>query len=99
HWIGFPAPEREVDIVTARIPGVRNAMAARVVAAVNRLRDMDLAKPPGVAETIDWVTALDAIGAETLDEECAADTLGAVVKDRDDLELVAGSLGRVVGDV
>ncbi|MFM7251513.1 MAG: AAA family ATPase [Ilumatobacteraceae bacterium] len=98
HWIGFPAPEREVDIVTTRIPEVRAAMASRVVGAVNRLRDMDLAKPPGVAETLDWVAALDAIGADTLDEQTAADTLGAVVKDRDDLELVAGSLGRVVGD-
>lgn len=99
HWIGFPAPEREVDIVTTRVPGVRETMAERVVAAVNRLRDMDLAKPPGVAETLDWVTALDAVGADTLDQQHAADTLGAVVKDRDDLELVAGSLGRVVGDV
>ena len=98
HWIGFPSPEREIDIVTTRIPAVRQAMAARVVSAVNRLRDMDLAKPPGVAETLDWVSALDAIGADTLDQENAADTLGAVVKDRDDLELVAGSLGRVVGD-
>ena len=73
-------------------------MLFRSVSAVNRLRDMDLAKPPGVAETLDWVLALDAIGADTLDQENAADTLGAVVKDRDDLELVAGSLGRVVGD-
>ena len=98
HWIGFPAPDREVDIVTTRIPEVRAAMASRVVAAVNRLRDMDLAKPPGVAETLDWVSALDAIGADSLDQQTAADTLGAVVKDRDDLELVAGSLARVVGD-
>ena len=99
HWIGFPSPDREVDIVTTRVPGVRETMAERVVAAVNRLRDMELAKPPGVAETLDWVTALEAVGADTLDQQHAADTLGAVVKDRDDLELVAGSLGRVVGDV
>ncbi len=98
HWIGFPVPEREVEIVTVRIPEVRHAMAARVVDAVNRLRDMDLAKPPGVAETLDWVSSLEAIGADTLDQQNAADTLGAVVKDRDDLELVARSLSRVVGD-
>ncbi|MGA1406619.1 MAG: AAA family ATPase [Ilumatobacteraceae bacterium] len=97
HWIGFPVPEREVEIVTVRIPEVRHAMAARVVDAVNRLRDMDLAKPPGVAETLDWVSSLEAIGADTLDQQNAADTLGAVVKDRDDLELVARSLSRVVG--
>ncbi|MGA0185652.1 MAG: AAA family ATPase [Ilumatobacteraceae bacterium] len=98
HWIGFPVPEREVEIVTVRIPEVRHAMAARVVDAVNRLRDMDLAKPPGVAETLAWGSALEAIGADTLDQQNAADTLGAVVKDRDDLELVARSLSRGVGD-
>ena len=59
-----------------------------MVAAVNRLRDMDLAKPPGVAETIDWVNTLGVVGADDLDSEAVADTLGAVIKDRDDLELV-----------
>ena len=96
HWIGFPSPEREIDIVTTRIPGVREAMALRVVAAVNRLRDMDLAKPPGVAETLDWVAALDAVGAVELDATSATDTLGSVLKDRDDLELVADSLDHVL---
>jgi hypothetical protein len=56
---------------------------------------MDLAKPPGVAETIDWVQTLEFIGAETLEPEVAADTLGAVVKDRDDLEQVREDLGWV----
>ena len=96
HWIGFPAPERERQIVGARMPGISERMAARVVEAVNRLRDMDLAKPPGVAETIDWVTALDAVGATDLTEQDAADTLGAVLKDRDDLELVGEAIGHVV---
>ena len=71
---------------------------ATVVDAVHRLRDMDLAKPPGVAETLDWVESLGAIGADDLDAETAADTLGSVIKDRDDLDIVSGDIGRVVPD-
>ena len=96
HWIGFPAPERELQIGAARLPGISEAMSTRIVAAVNRLRDMDLTKPPGVAETLDWATALDAVGAEDLSEEHAADTLGAVLKDRDDLELVGEAISHVI---
>ena len=97
HWIGFPAPDREVDIVTTRLPDVAAAMAAKLVAAVNRLRDMDLAKPPGVAETLDWATALTTLGEDDLDVDAATDTLGAVLKDRDDIELVGDSLAHVLG--
>lgn len=97
HWIGFPAPEREIDIVTTRLPDVAAAMAAKLVAAVNRLRDMDLAKPPGVAETLDWATALTALGQDDLDDETVTDTLGAVLKDRDDIELVGDSIAYVLG--
>ena len=96
HWVGFPSPEREVEIVLVRAPGVSERLARSVVAAVNRLREMDLAKPPGVAETIDWVNTLGVVGAEDLDDEAVPDTLGAVIKDRDDLELVAGDLDRVI---
>ena len=79
-----------------RAPGVSERLARSVVTAVNRLRAMDLAKPPGVAETIDWVNTLGVVGAENLDHEAVQDTLGAVIKDRDDLELVAGDLDRVI---
>jgi MoxR-like ATPase len=96
HWIGFPPAEREVEIVLARAPGVSEAIANKVVQAVNRLRNMDLAKPPGVAETLDWVASLGVVGAETLDVTAADDTLGAVVKDRDDLELVRDQLAQIV---
>jgi MoxR-like ATPase len=96
HWVGFPSPEREVEIVLVRAPGVPERLARSVVTAVNRLRAMDLAKPPGVAETIDWVNTLGVVGAENLDHEAVPDTLGAVIKDRDDLELVAGDLDRVI---
>ena len=95
HWVGFPSPERELEIVQIRAPGVSRRLAEAAVAAVNRLREMDLAKPPGVAETIDWVRTLDVLGAEELEPDVAVDTLGAVVKDRDDLEHVSEDLGWV----
>jgi len=96
HWIGFPPAEREVEIVRARVPEVTERLARKVVAAVNRLRDLELAKPPGVAETLDWVEALGVIGADDLNAETVGDTLGAIVKDRDDLDLVQRHLGNVV---
>ena len=79
HWIGYPPAEREVEIVLIRQPGVSEALARRVVAAVNRLRELDLAKPPGVAETIDWVQTLEVVGADELEPDVASDTLGAVI--------------------
>ena len=95
-WIGFPPADREVEIVRTRLPEVGAALAGQVVAAVNRLRDMDLEKPPGVAETIDWTQSLDALGVDTLTDEAALDTLGAVVKDRDDLDYASKSIQDVV---
>ncbi|NNC81643.1 MAG: MoxR family ATPase, partial [Acidimicrobiales bacterium] len=96
HWIGYPTVDEEVGIVSVRAPEVTGTLAQKVVDAVHRLRDLDLAKPPGVAETLDWVQALGAIGAEDLSGATAADTLGSVIKDRDDLELVSSDIGRVV---
>jgi len=95
HWIGYPPPEREVEIVLVRAPGVSEALASKVVAAVNRLREMELAKPPGVAETIDWVRTLDFLGETGLGTEIAGDTLGAVIKERDDLEMVRDNLEEI----
>jgi MoxR-like ATPase len=96
HWIGYPPADREIEIVLIREPGVSAALARKVVAAVQRLRELDLAKPPGVAETIDWARSLDVLGETDLDVANAADTLGAVVKDRDDLEVVRDNLAEVV---
>ena len=98
HWIGYPTVSEEVDIVRVRAPDVTEALTRKVVDAVHRLRDLDLAKPPGVAETIDWVEALGAIGADDLDGETAIDTLGSVIKDRDDLEFVSSGIDRVIPD-
>jgi MoxR-like ATPase len=95
HWIGYPTAEREVEIVLVRQPGVSEALTRKVVAAVNRLRDLDLAKPPGVAETIDWVRTLDFLGATGLDPQVAGDTLGAVIKERDDLDLATDNLEEI----
>jgi MoxR-like ATPase len=93
HWIGYPAAEREIEIVLIREPGISAALAGKVVTAVQRLRELDLAKPPGVAETIDWARTLDFLGERDLAN--ARDTLGAVVKDRDDLEVVLDNLQEI----
>jgi MoxR-like ATPase len=95
HWIGFPPAAREVEIVLVRAPGVSEALTRKVVAAVNRLRQLDLAKPPGVAETIDWVRTLDFLGETDLSAQVAEDTLGAVVKERDDLDVVRENLEEI----
>jgi len=96
HWVGYPDPEREVEIVLTRQPGVAEELTRKVVAAVQRLRGLDLAKPPGVAETIDWARALDLLGATELDAQAVEDTLGTVIKERDDLDVVRENLDRVV---
>lgn len=92
HWIGYPSAERELEIVLTRAPAAAEVLARKVVAAVHRLRELDLAKPPGVAETIDWVAALGFLGETDLSPGTAADTIGAVIKDRDDLDLVLDQL-------
>jgi MoxR-like ATPase len=95
HWVGYPSAEREVEIILIREPDVSETLARKVVAAVNRLRELDLAKPPGVAESIDWVRTLEVLGEDDLDVRAMDDTLGAVVKDRDDLELVRANLDQI----
>jgi MoxR-like ATPase len=95
HWIGYPSQEREVEIVLVREPGAAEQLTRKVVSAVHRLRELDLAKPPGVAETIDWVRTLEFLGETELTPGNAGDTLGAVIKDRDDLDLVRDSLEEI----
>jgi MoxR-like ATPase len=96
HWVPYPSAEREVEIVLVRAPGATEEIARKVVAAVNRLRQLDLAKPPGVAETIDWVSTLQVLGEPDLDKVTASETLGAVVKERDDLEMVLERIDELV---
>jgi len=88
HWIGHPTLAREVDIVRLRVPGVPERLAAQAAAFVEGLRALDLAKPPGVAETIDWARALTALGREQLDDDVVEATLGSVLKYHEDWEAV-----------
>jgi MoxR-like ATPase len=98
HWIDHPGLDREIDIIRTRAPEVPEALARDVATAVMRLRGFDIAKRPGVAETIDWANAVAFLGVEHLDEDTAAATLGSVLKDHDDQELAVPRLAEVVGD-
>jgi MoxR-like ATPase len=88
HWIDYPTPEREVEIVRRRVKGASELLAVQVAAAVARIRDSDVQKPPGVAEAIDWVAALELLGVEQLDEAAVERTLGSVLKYSEDQEVV-----------
>jgi MoxR-like ATPase len=85
HWIGHPSLEREIEIVKLRVPDVPERLAAEAAAFVAGLRELDLQKPPGVAETIDWAQALTALGEQELDVDNVQATLGSVLKYHEDL--------------
>lgn len=89
HWIDFPRPDQVLEIVRRRVGGASEPLVLQATETVTRLRDLDLVKPPGVAELIDWVSALTMLGMNRIDPETAALTWGAVVKNREDLDLVA----------
>jgi MoxR-like ATPase len=88
HWVDHPDFDREVAIVRLRAPEASETLAGQAAAAVARLRELDLFKPPGVAETIDWAQALATLGRTELDEATAQATLGTVVKYREDQQRV-----------
>ena len=88
HWINHPALDREIEIVRLRVPGVSERLAAETAAFVAGLRGLDLAKAPGVAETIDWTHALAALGCEELDATVVEQTLGAVLKYHEDFDML-----------
>ncbi|MBS1881418.1 MAG: MoxR family ATPase [Actinobacteria bacterium] len=96
QWIDFPTPEREVEIIALRAPEVERQLAESVARLMARLRGIDLQKPPGAAEAIDWATALHLLGAGVVDEEMILRTLGSVVKNWDDQRLVEGMVGELV---
>jgi len=96
HWIDYPSAAREVEILRRRVPGAAAAFAEAVVAAPARLGTADVQKAPGIAEGIDWVAALELLGAERLDVETAGRTLGAVLKYREDIDRVRASLDRLL---
>jgi MoxR-like ATPase len=97
EWIDYPSPEREVEIVRRRVRGASETLAVQVAAAVAAIRASDVQKPPGVAEAIDWLAALELLGVEQLDVGAIERTLGAVLKYSEDQELVrAAGLGELV---
>ena len=92
HWIDFPDLEREIEIIKLRVPGVSERLARAVATAVASLRELDLIKPPGAAEAIDWAQALSILGAESVNGDAARDTLGWAIKNHDDLRRVEEAL-------
>lgn len=97
HWIDHPSLEREVAIVRSRAPEATESLARQVVGLVGRLREINLIKAPGVAETLDWVRALDRLGISDVDLDSAARTLGTAVKYREDAESVRAVLAELLG--
>jgi MoxR-like ATPase len=88
HWIPYPTPEREVEIVRRRVKGSSETLAVQVANAVSRMRDSDVQKPPGIAESIDWLAALSLLGVERLDAAAVDLTLGSVLKYGEDQEVI-----------
>ena len=96
HWIDYPSYERELAILATRMPGVDEALAREVVGFVQRLREADLTKVPGVAETLDWAAALVALGARRLDAAQVEQTLGALLKYQEDMSAMRGGGARTM---
>ena len=91
HWIDYPTPEKELAIVRLKAPGISERLAEQVVAFVQRVRQADLYKPPGVAETLDWAEALQHLQAHSLDTPVVNATLGMILKYQDDVDRLRGA--------
>jgi MoxR-like ATPase len=94
HWIDYPTMEKEFEIVLTRVPGAPEHLARAVVAFIHRLRETDLTKVPGIAETLDWASALIALGASELTPSVVDETLGVVLKYEEDIRQVRGDTTR-----
>jgi len=94
HWIDYPTPQKEYEIVLARVPAAPEKLAREVVGFVHRLREADLTKVPGIAETLDWAAALLSMGAIELAPELVDETLGVVLKYEEDIRHVRGETAR-----
>jgi MoxR-like ATPase len=90
HWVDYPSAEREIAIVKSRVSGISAKLSEQVVAFVQAVREEDLFKPPGVAETLDWATALRELDARTLTPQVVGDSLGALLKYQDDIGRMQG---------
>jgi MoxR-like ATPase len=94
HWIDYPTRQKEYEIVLARVPNAPEALASQVVGFVHRLREADLTKVPGIAETLDWAAALLSMGASQLEPALVDETLGVVLKYEEDIRQVRGERAR-----
>ena len=98
HWVGYPNAERELAIVRAKVPGIAKRLSLEVVHFVQALRRQDLFKSPGVAETLDWATALTELDAVALDPATVSDTLGVLLKYQDDIARIEGTRAKELID-
>jgi MoxR-like ATPase len=98
HWVGYPSAERELAIVRAKVPGVGKKLSQEIVLFVQALRQEDLFKSPGVAETLDWAGALTELDAVALDPATVSDTLGVLLKYQDDIARIEGSKAKELLD-
>ena len=96
HWVGYPDAKQELEIISRKVPGCNAMLAQQVVAYVQKLRTVDLFKNPGVAETIDWATALTELDRMALDPETIADTIGTLLKYQDDISRIQGGEGQKI---
>ena len=94
QWIDYPSFETEIQIVQMKVPGISERLSLQVVYAVQQLRQAELYKPPGIAETLDWASALIAMNTHTLDEGAINDTLGVLLKYQDDVQRLHGPLAQ-----
>jgi MoxR-like ATPase len=100
HWVGFPDARRELAILQRRVPGAPERLAAQIVAFVQKLREVELYKLPGIAETIEWTRALMELDAVVLDPETVDHTLGVLLKYQDDIARMRGTeAGRVLAEI
>jgi MoxR-like ATPase len=97
HWLDYPSPERELAIVEAKVPGVNHRLASEVCRLMERLRDEDFLKRPGVAETLDWAQALVLLHRDCLDEEVVRQTTSCLFKNRHDLRRFQEGVARYLG--
>jgi MoxR-like ATPase len=100
HWVGYPGAARELAIVERKVPGIASGLSREIVAFVQKLRKEDLFKAPGVAETLDWASALSELDAVALDPATVSDTLGVLLKYQDDIaKLDGGKVGELLSDI
>src|SRR6188472_4546015 len=98
HWVGYPTAERELQIVRAKVPGISKKLSAEVVHFVQALREQDLFKSPGVAESLDWAAALAELDVVALDPATVSDTLGVLLKYQDDIARIEGTRAKELLD-